>query len=56
MTLPVTVGLANQISQHRVRWTEMMALACIASLPVIVFFSMTHDIFVRGLTGGAVKG
>lgn len=54
--MPVTVGLANQIGQHRIRWSEIMALTSIAVLPVIIIFSLTQKIFLRGLTGGAVKG
>ena len=37
-------------------WGPLMAGYAIASIPVIVLFTFSMKLFVKGLTEGAVKG
>jgi multiple sugar transport system permease protein len=37
-------------------WGSLMAGALLASVPVVVLFSLFLDHYVSGLTAGAVKG
>jgi alpha-glucoside transport system permease protein len=54
--LPVTVLVANLANSLGGEWHFLMAAAFISmALPLIVFFSLQRY-FVRGITGGAVKG
>jgi alpha-glucoside transport system permease protein len=54
--LPLTVTLANLTNSHGGGWQYLMAAAFISmALPLVVFFAFQRY-FVRGLTGGAVKG
>lgn len=54
--LPVTLLLANLTNSHGGGWQYLMAAAFVSvALPLAVFFSFQRY-FVRGLTGGAVKG
>jgi alpha-glucoside transport system permease protein len=54
--LPVTVLVANLANSLGGEWHFLMAAAFISmALPLIVFFSRQRY-FVRGITGGAVKG
>jgi alpha-glucoside transport system permease protein len=54
--LPLTVLLANLTNSHGGGWQYLMAAAFISmALPLLVFFAFQRY-FVRGLTGGAVKG
>jgi alpha-glucoside transport system permease protein len=54
--LPLTVLLANLGTSLGGDWQYLMAAAFISmALPLIVFFALQRY-FVRGITGGAVKG
>jgi alpha-glucoside transport system permease protein len=54
--LPLTVTLANLVNSHGGDWQYLMAAAFISmALPLVVFFALQRY-FVRGITGGAVKG
>jgi alpha-glucoside transport system permease protein len=54
--LPMTVVIANLVNSQGGGW-ELLAPAAFLSmaLPLVVFFSLQRY-FVRGITGGAVKG
>jgi alpha-glucoside transport system permease protein len=54
--LPMTVVIANLVNSQGGGW-ELLGPAAFLSmaLPLVVFFSLQRD-FVRGITGGAVKG
>jgi multiple sugar transport system permease protein len=53
----VTAGVVvNLIRGDVFFWGSLMAGALVASLPVVVLFSLFLDHFVSGLTAGAVKG
>jgi len=54
--LPMTVTLANLTNSLGGNWQYLMAAAFISmALPLVIFFAFQRY-FVRGLTGGAVKG
>jgi alpha-glucoside transport system permease protein len=54
--LPVTVLVANLVNSLGGDWQYLMAAAFISmALPLVVFFALQRY-FVRGITGGAVKG
>jgi alpha-glucoside transport system permease protein len=54
--LPMTLVVANLTNSHGGGWEYLMAAAFISmALPLVVFFAFQRY-FVRGLTGGAVKG
>jgi ABC-type glycerol-3-phosphate transport system permease component len=52
-TLPV--GLSLYIGQHSTAWSDLMAAASVATIPVLVLFLLVQRLFVTGLTAGAVK-
>lgn len=52
-TLPV--GLSLFIGQHSSAWSDLMAGATVATVPVLVLFLSIQRFFVAGLTAGAVK-
>jgi alpha-glucoside transport system permease protein len=54
--LPMTVQIANLVSSQGAGWELLGPAAFISmALPLVVFFSLQRY-FVRGITGGAVKG
>jgi len=54
--LPLTTVLANLVNSLGGDWQYLMAAAFISmALPLVVFFALQRY-FVRGITGGAVKG
>ena len=54
--LPLTVAVANLANSLGGDWQFLMAAAFLSmALPLVVFFSLQRY-FVRGITGGAVKG
>jgi len=54
--LPITVLIANLVNSLGGDWQYLMAAAFISmALPLAVFFGLQRY-FVRGITGGAVKG
>jgi len=54
--LPLTATLANLTSSLGGNWQYLMAAAFVSmALPLVVFFGFQRY-FVRGITGGAVKG
>jgi ABC-type glycerol-3-phosphate transport system permease component len=54
--LPVTVQLMRMSGEYIKLWGPLMAGYAIASIPVIVLFTFSMKLFVKGLTEGAVKG
>lgn len=53
---PVSVGLAMFMDEDGVDWGAVMATASIISVPILILFFFCEDSFVKGMTGGAVKG
>ena len=55
-TLPYTVNLYNFFGEYgNGAWHLIAAAALMASLPVLIIFSLFQKYFIAGLTGGAVK-
>jgi len=52
----VTTGIYRSIGQYQVDFGAMFAMMFLATLPVLIFFLALQKHFVKGLTGGAVKG
>jgi len=52
----VTTGIYRSIGQYQANFGAMFALMFLATLPVLVFYLALQKHFVKGLTGGAVKG
>jgi len=52
---PIGSLLATQINQFGINWNRLMAVASLASLPVLVVFIFTQRKLVEGLSVGAVK-
>ncbi|MFA3919443.1 carbohydrate ABC transporter permease [Ruegeria hyattellae] len=44
------------LQEYEGEWAQMMALAVIVSLPILLLFVFFQNAFLRGVTGGAVKG
>lgn len=54
--MPITVEIGKLLGHYITSWEVMMALALFAALPIVVFFVIFQKAFIKGLTGGAVKG
>lgn len=52
----IGVGLIYLDGEYVKHWGQIMAAFLVASLPLIVIFLFTMKLFIRGLSGGAVKG
>jgi raffinose/stachyose/melibiose transport system permease protein len=53
-TLPV--GMANLVGQWDSPWQLIAAGVVIASVPIFAVYLMIQDLYVKGLTAGALKG
>jgi multiple sugar transport system permease protein len=56
VTRTITVGLSTLQGSWTVEWGPLMAAASIATIPVLVIFSLANKYIIEGLTAGAVKG
>lgn len=52
----IPIGLISFSAQFGTDWGALSAAVCIVLIPLIIFFLFMQKYFVRGLTGGAVKG
>jgi multiple sugar transport system permease protein len=52
---PVTVGIGEFFGLFTVKWSQMSALALIASLPLMIIFIFLQRYLVEGMTAGAVR-
>jgi ABC-type glycerol-3-phosphate transport system permease component len=53
---PVAVGLSSHIGQYSVNWSQIMAGAVMATLPIAILFVFFQRYLVSGITAGSVKG
>ncbi|MDF2045660.1 carbohydrate ABC transporter permease [Microbacterium sp. Kw_RZR3] len=51
----VPVGIQLLMGEHSFKWSEMMAMSVLGSVPVLVLFLFFQRQFVSGITAGAVK-
>lgn len=52
---PITAGIYRFIGQFQAEWNSLMAVAFLASLPIIIIFVLLQKHIVSGITAGAVK-
>ena len=52
----VTVGVYRALGEHQSNYGQLFGLMFLAALPVLIFYIALQKHFVKGLTGGAVKG
>ena len=43
------------MGEHSFKWSEMMAMSVLGSVPVLILFLFFQRQFVSGMTAGAVK-
>ena len=51
----ITVVIGSKIGQYSVVWNELMAIAVVASAPIIVIYFILQRYFQKGMTAGALK-
>jgi ABC-type glycerol-3-phosphate transport system permease component len=54
--LPVMVQLIRMAGEYIKLWGPLMAGYAMAAIPIIILFTFSMKLFVRGMTDGAVKG
>ena len=52
---PISVLIAGQIGMYGIRWSNMMAIAVAASLPILAVYAFTHRLLRDGLALGSVR-
>jgi ABC-type glycerol-3-phosphate transport system permease component len=52
---PISVLIAGQIGQYGIRWSHMMAIAVVASLPILALYVFTYRLLRDGLALGSVR-
>lgn len=52
---PISVLIAGQIGQYGIRWSHMMAIAVVASLPILAIYLFTYRLLRDGLALGSVR-
>jgi multiple sugar transport system permease protein len=57
-TQTLAIGLSAIVAQPTspVHWNNIMAASILASVPIVIAFSLVQKRFVQGLSSGAVKG
>jgi multiple sugar transport system permease protein len=53
---PITVGIGEFFGLFTTKWSQMSALALVASLPLMIVFIFLQRYLVEGMTSGAVRG
>ncbi len=52
---PIPVGIAGFLGQFAMNWTGILAMATLASLPLMCLYVFLQKYVVQGLTAGAIK-
>jgi len=52
----LAVGIAGWTSSYSINWGQIAAASIMTIIPVVIFFASVGKLFIKGLTGGAVKG
>lgn len=50
---PISVLITTQVSQYGIDWSALMALAVVASIPILIVFLFTYRLLRQGLALGA---
>lgn len=53
---PITVAISLEIGHYIINWNRLMALTLLASLPILILYTLLQKHFLKGLVAGAVKG
>jgi multiple sugar transport system permease protein len=51
----MSVLIAGQIGMYGIRWSNMMAIAVVASVPILLTYSFTHQRLREGLALGSER-
>lgn len=51
----LVVEIGSKIGQYDIKWSELMALSVLSSIPLIIIYAFLQRAFVRGMTAGAIK-
>lgn len=54
-SIPLTVGIAGLVSEHKIDWGQIMAASTVASIPSIILFLVFERFLIDNLTAGAIK-
>ena len=54
-SVPLTVGIAGLVNEHKIDWGQIMAASTIAALPTLIVFLFFEKYLVANLTAGAIK-
>jgi multiple sugar transport system permease protein len=52
---PISVLIASQIGQYGILWSRMMAIAVVASIPILAIYAFTYRLLRDGLALGSVR-
>jgi len=52
---PISVLIAGQIGMYGIQWSKMMAIAVVASLPILAVYLFTYRLLRDGLALGSVR-
>ena len=52
---PISVLIAGQIGMYGIQWSKMMAIAVVASLPILAIYLFTYRLLRDGLALGSVR-
>jgi multiple sugar transport system permease protein len=52
---PISVLIAGQIGMYGIQWSKMMAIAVVASLPILAIYVFTYRLLRDGLALGSVR-
>jgi ABC-type glycerol-3-phosphate transport system permease component len=55
MAKPVSVGIALFLGEDANLWGAVMASAILMGVPILVFFLLAQNNFIKGVIGGALK-
>jgi multiple sugar transport system permease protein len=52
---PISVLIAGQIGMYGIQWSNMMAIAVVASVPILAIYAFTHQRLREGLALGSAR-
>ena len=52
----VMLGASLLFGQYQTDWTRILSVLTLATLPILILYLLMSKQFIKGLTGGAVKG
>ncbi len=52
----ISIGLKLFSTEFKVDWSSILAASTLMTLPILILFFLIQDTFIKGATGGALKG